>query len=82
MTMRRIVRDRRLTPEEAAKYGKIRKQVAGELPELIARHHERTAALDQLDALLQQLKSARAVGSELGRSDASDRDGPVGAVEA
>jgi ribosome-binding protein aMBF1 (putative translation factor) len=57
--MKRITRNRRLTPEEAAKYKAIREQVAEELPDLIARHQERMAALDQLQALLQQLKSAR-----------------------
>jgi len=59
MTMRRIIRDRKLTPEEAAKYRAVREQVAKELPELIERHHERLTAADQLEALLQQLKSAR-----------------------
>jgi hypothetical protein len=44
--MKRITRDRRLTPEEAAKYNKIREQIQQELPELIARHHERMAARD------------------------------------
>jgi hypothetical protein len=39
--MRRIIRSRRLTPEEAAKYKTIREQVAAELPDLIARHHGR-----------------------------------------
>src|SRR5438094_9564379 len=57
--MKRITCDRRLTPEEAAKYKAIREQVADELPDLIARHHERMAALDQLDELLKQLKAAR-----------------------
>ncbi len=57
--MKRITRDRRLTAEEAAKYKAIREQVARELPELIARHDERLAGLDQLDQLLQQLKAAR-----------------------
>lgn len=32
---------KRLTPEEAAKYKKIREQIEEELPDLIARHHER-----------------------------------------
>ena len=45
--MRRITRDR-LTPEEAAKYKAIREQVAAELAELIARHHERLATIDKL----------------------------------
>src|SRR5258708_4538423 len=59
MTLKRITRERRLTPEEAAKYRKVREQVAEELPDLIARHHERAAALDQLETLLPQLKTAR-----------------------
>lgn len=57
--MKRIMRDRRLTPEEAAKYREVRKQVAEELPELIQRHQERAAALDQLEGVLDQLKAAR-----------------------
>lgn len=44
--MIRITRNRRLTPEEAAKYHAIREQVARELPDLIARHHQRMATLD------------------------------------
>ncbi|MCE9525653.1 MAG: helix-turn-helix transcriptional regulator [Planctomycetales bacterium] len=59
MTIRRSQRDRRLTPEEGAKYKKVREQVAAELPELIARHHDHLASLDQLDLLLEQLKAAR-----------------------
>jgi DNA-binding XRE family transcriptional regulator len=57
--MKRIIRDRRLTPEEAAKYHAVRGQVAEELPELIERHHERMAAFEQLRELLTQLKAAR-----------------------
>jgi hypothetical protein len=45
MSLRRITRDSRLSPEEAAENRKIRKQVAEELPELIARHEERMAPL-------------------------------------
>ena len=57
--MKRIIRNRRLTPEEAAKYKAIREQIAEELPDLIARHHERMATLDQTQELLKQLKAAR-----------------------
>lgn len=39
--LKRVVRRRRLTPGEAAKYQTIREQVAEELPELISRHHDR-----------------------------------------
>jgi hypothetical protein len=53
--MKGIVRDRRLTPEEVAKYKVIREQVANELPDLIARHHERMASLDQMEQLLDDL---------------------------
>ena len=55
----RITRDRRLTPEEAAKYREVREQIAEELPDLIARHDERMTALDELESLLQQLRAAR-----------------------
>jgi DNA-binding XRE family transcriptional regulator len=57
--MKRMTRDRRLTPEEAAKYKAIRAKVADELPDLIRRHHERMATLDELQELLVQLKAAR-----------------------
>ena len=53
--MKRINRDRRLTPDEAAKYKAIREKVAAELPDLIERHHER----EELHELLAQLKAAR-----------------------
>jgi DNA-binding XRE family transcriptional regulator len=59
MTMRRVTRNRRLAAEEADKYRKIRQQVAEELPELVARHHERMAAREQLDHVFEQLKCAR-----------------------
>jgi DNA-binding XRE family transcriptional regulator len=57
--MRRVIRNRRLTPQEAAKYEAIRGQIAKELPELIARHHERMVVLDEWQELLEGLKAAR-----------------------
>src|SRR5438094_448341 len=57
--MKRIIRPDKLTPEQAATYRGIREQVAQELPDLVARHHERMSSLDQLHTLLQQLKTAR-----------------------
>jgi DNA-binding XRE family transcriptional regulator len=59
MTVRRIIRNHRLSAEESAKYRDVRERVAEELPELIARHHERVSALDQLGELLKQLRIAR-----------------------
>src|SRR5947209_5580194 len=59
MTMRRITRGRPLTPEEAAKYKAIREQAKEELPDLIARHQERLAVHERLQAVLSQLKEAR-----------------------
>jgi DNA-binding XRE family transcriptional regulator len=57
--VKHIMRKRQLSSAEAAKYKAVRNQVAEELPDLIARHHERMASLDQLDALVMQLKTAR-----------------------
>lgn len=59
MTLQRFTRNRRLTPEEAARYRDVREKVAEELPELVSRHEERQAALDQLTELVLQLKAAR-----------------------
>jgi hypothetical protein len=42
--MNQIIRDRHLTPEEAAKYDLIRRQVEQDLPELITLHHCRMEA--------------------------------------
>jgi DNA-binding Xre family transcriptional regulator len=58
VTIRRITRDRALTPEEAAKYRKVREQVAEELPELVE-CHQRMAVLDRTQELLEELKAAR-----------------------
>jgi DNA-binding XRE family transcriptional regulator len=72
--MKRITRDRRLTPDEVEKYRTIREQVAKELPDLIVRHDERLAALNQVDELLKQLKAAR-VEQGLSLSDLTDLTG-------
>ncbi len=74
MTLRRITRDRRLTSEEAAKYRQVREQVAAELPELIARHHERTTAYEMIESLLPQLKAAREAQG-LSLADLTERTG-------
>lgn len=72
--MKRIIRQQRLTADEAAKYQAIREQVAEEMPELLARHYERIAALDKLEDVLKQLRAAR---EQKGMSvvDVSDRTG-------
>jgi DNA-binding XRE family transcriptional regulator len=57
--MKRAIRNRRLTREEAARYKDIREKIDKELPDLIDRHHQRMAVLDQLKDLLLQLKAAR-----------------------
>ena len=60
MTMRASSGDRRLTPEEAAKYKSCSvSRLPTELPGLIGRHEDRTAILDQMRELLEQLKAAR-----------------------
>ena len=59
MNPQRVTRDRRLSPEEAAKYREVRQRVAEELPDLIVRHHERIATIRQVTRLVEQLKAAR-----------------------
>jgi hypothetical protein len=41
MTLRHITRDDRLSQDEASTYREVRKRVEAELPDLVARHHER-----------------------------------------
>ena len=72
--MKRIRRQRRLTPAQAAKYKGIRERDAKELPALVGRHLERTAASDQLQELLDQLKTARQAKS-LSLADVTERTG-------
>jgi DNA-binding phage protein len=74
MSMKRVSRGRPLTPEEATKYRAVREQVTAELPDLIARHHERMAADEQLTALLGELKAAREAQG-LSLADITDRTG-------
>jgi ribosome-binding protein aMBF1 (putative translation factor) len=57
--MKRISRNHRVSPQDAAKYDAIREQVAHELPELIQRHHDRTTTLQDVQRLLEELKAAR-----------------------
>jgi len=58
--MKRITRDRKLTPDEVAKYKQVREQIDAELPELVARHLERVAANERLlDGVLTELKATR-----------------------
>ena len=59
MSMKRIARGGRLTSEETAKHRKVREGIAKELPDLVARHHDRSASLDQFATLPQRLKAAR-----------------------
>ena len=58
--MKRIIRDRKVTPDEAAKNAAIRSQIQAELPELIARHHARLAQREEyLRDVLAQLRASR-----------------------
>ena len=58
---KQITRDRKLTPEEAAKYRKIREEVESEKPEIIAKAQQARceARRQQLAAIMQELKAAR-----------------------
>ncbi|MGD0896321.1 MAG: helix-turn-helix transcriptional regulator [Thermoguttaceae bacterium] len=65
--IREIVRDRRLTDEEAARYREIRALVARELPELRARAKRRLDELREVTEVFAELKRVReARGLSLG----------------
>jgi DNA-binding XRE family transcriptional regulator len=54
-----VIRHRRLTRADAAKYGGIREKIDRELPDLLARHEERMTAFGQVQSMVVQLKAAR-----------------------
>jgi DNA-binding XRE family transcriptional regulator len=57
--MKRVIRHRRLTRADAAKYKGIREKIDRELPDLLERHEERMMAFGQFQSLVVQLKAAR-----------------------
>lgn len=57
--MNRIIQSTKLSRQEAEKLRTLRKQIAEELPELVARHPEREMASEHLKELLAQLKRTR-----------------------
>jgi DNA-binding XRE family transcriptional regulator len=54
---KQITRDRKLTPEEAAKYRKIREEIEFEKPEIITKAQQ--ARRKELAAVMRELKAAR-----------------------
>lgn len=57
--MKRVIRHRRLTRADAAKYKDIREKIDGEVPELLERHEQRMKAFGQFQSLVVELKAAR-----------------------
>jgi ribosome-binding protein aMBF1 (putative translation factor) len=57
--MKRIIRNNPLTPVEAADYRELRRKIDAELPELIARHHERRSNPDVAKDIVVLLKAER-----------------------
>ncbi len=78
MTMKRITRDRRLTPEVAERYQSIRDQVAEELPDLITRHHERMGNLEQSQALGSNYRAIPSVSVKYAHNGSSTRANAMG----
>ncbi len=77
--MKRITRDQKLTPEEAEKYDKIREQVAKELPDLIARHHERLERAEKSRAAPQNHHpSIPSVSFKYAHDGSSTKSNPLG----
>ena len=56
---KRIIRDRRLTPEEAAKYRKIRDEIEREKPAVNAAIRAQVAKLAELEDVFVELKKLR-----------------------
>lgn len=59
--VRQITRNRKLTPEEAEEYRKVREEIEMEKPEIIvkAQQARRDARCKQLTAVMRSLKAAR-----------------------
>src|SRR5436190_21095790 len=76
MNMKRIIRERILTAEEAAEDQKIRDQVAAELPGLIARHHAGLAEPAQIEATHEDRRSIPSVSVTYARNGSSTRANP------
>ncbi len=57
--VKHITRDRRLTTEEAAKYRRIREQVAAELPEIQARGRKLLSSVTAASRIFQERKAVR-----------------------
>jgi predicted XRE-type DNA-binding protein len=57
--IKHLKRDRYLTPEEAAKYRKVREQIEAEKPEINARIRAQLTALTAVQRVFAQLKQIR-----------------------
>lgn len=57
--VKHVVRSRRLVPEEAAKYRRIREKIAAELPEIRARGREILSVVRPASKIFQELKAIR-----------------------
>ena len=69
-----VIRDRRLTPEEAVRYRRIREQIESEKPEINARIRARLAELKELASVFEELRKAREEQS-LSLGDIQERTG-------
>ena len=78
---KQVTRDRKLTPEEAAKYRRIRDQVEQEKPEIIAQalQARRDTRRKQLAAVMEKLKTARE-DKGLSLADVQERTGIDGSA--
>jgi hypothetical protein len=76
--MKRIIRERRLTDEEAEKYQAIRDEIAVELPDLIARHQEDYGEEAQIEAVHEDRRSIPSVSVTYSRNGSSTRANALG----
>ena len=57
--VKHVVRDRHLSPEEAARYRRVRQQTTAELPEIRARARELLSLANPATRIFQELKALR-----------------------
>lgn len=69
-----VQRTRRLTDEEGAKYARIRAQIEQEKPEILARHRQRQAVLNEVQSTISGLREVRQQQG-LSLSDIEERTG-------
>ena len=76
--MKRVTPPRQLSQEEAAKYQSVREQIAGELPDLIVRHHARMESVQPPQVGRDGRRSIPSISVKYAHDGSSTKLGPLG----